>query len=93
MNPYNRANITPTSQTKPSIPAKFEQKIKDLNTMKTSANKFVTSQEYEQAADAYYKILNSISAESDAEFGKCARDIETACRLNLALCKLKLDDF
>ena len=61
--------------------------------LKSSANSLFKEQKYEEACVKYFASINTIRLNEGLKNKKVAKEMEMACRSNLALCKLNLKDY
>jgi len=82
-------------QSKESWQLDADQKLAQAKILKEKGTKFFKTGKYEIAASRYMKVIDflehEIALKGDEELER--KDLLQACRLNAALCKLKLCDF
>ncbi|CDW87647.1 tpr domain containing protein [Stylonychia lemnae] len=80
-----------SQQQKPASTIKNKD-IEEANRLKERANNLFKEQQFEKACEKYYESINSIRFNETIKNNPEARQIEIACRLNVALCKDKLGE-
>lgn len=61
--------------------------LNEANKLKDQAGKLYQEKQYEKACDLYYESINTIRFSDSLKSNQEARQVEIACRLNVALCK------
>lgn len=70
-----------------------QKKFESVNEIKNKANDLFKNNELSKASEKYYEVINAVRTT------KCLKDtpqgnkLEINCRLNLALCKIKQEDY
>ena len=69
------------------------KEIQQANTLKEEANNLYKQQKFDKACDKYYEAINEIRFNESLKNNSEARQVEIACRLNVALCKQQLNEY
>jgi len=70
--------------------------LKKLEALKNEGNSFFKNSKYQEACEKYYEVLNELdylSREKNIYNLKDIEALENTCRLNIATCKLKTNDY
>ena len=67
--------------------------IQQANNFKEEANNLYKQQNFDKACDKYYEAINEIRFNESLKNNAEARQVEIACRLNVALCKQQLKEY
>lgn len=70
--------------------------LKKLEALKNDGNGFFKTSKYQEACEKYYEVLNELdylSREKNIYNLKDIEALENTCRLNIATCKLKTNDY
>lgn len=70
--------------------------VNKLEKIKNEGNAFFKINKYNEACEKYYEALNELeylSREKNVSCIKDIEDLEDTCRLNIATCKLKTNDY
>ena len=80
--PQQQQNTITQQQSKSS-----NKDIQQANVLKEEANNLYKQQKFDKACDKYYEAINEIRFNESLKNNAEARQVEIACRLNVALCK------
>lgn len=97
-NPYASSPSYTQPQSQPKSEIKFKndeekKKYESVNNDKNKANDLFKNGEYKKASDKYYEVINTIRTTEFLKKSSQGAELETVSRLNLALCKIKQEEY
>lgn len=95
-NAYQRSQTAPAqgnTQNSQGIAQAKPEDINKANKLKEAANGFFKQSKLAEASEKYYEAINTIRLNPDIKHSEEAKQIEIACRLNVALCKLTMKEY
>lgn len=74
----------------------FKSELSKLEKLKEKGNDFFRKQQYNEAKEKYFELLNQMNGMSNdpsSQEGKAIQKLKITCRLNISNCYLKMEDY